>query len=160
MWNICFCMETKLNFDDRLIRATNVRAAHDDDTLTALIERALRAYLCVPRGSKRPFRAELLIRGDGRSLEWNRTTGTCSMSAWTGALDRGRHQHSRRDAPRGVDKARPRLHRAMPIAESPARSCRCFSSASSSASSPIRGCWIHRTRPPMRGSLRISASAR
>ncbi len=55
-------MKTTLNFDDRLIRAAKTRAAQDGDTLTRLIERALRDYLqpaCVrPTG----FRVELLTK--------------------------------------------------------------------------------------------------
>ena len=57
-----FRMKTTLNFDDRLIRAAKARAAHDGDTLTGLIERALRDYLRAPRSPKHPFRAELLTR--------------------------------------------------------------------------------------------------
>ena len=38
-------MKTTLNFDDRLIRAARMRAAQDGETLTRLIERALRDYL-------------------------------------------------------------------------------------------------------------------
>ncbi|MCE2494492.1 MAG: type II toxin-antitoxin system VapB family antitoxin [Alphaproteobacteria bacterium] len=55
-------MKTTLNFDDRLIRAAKARTAHDGDTLTGLIERALRDYLRVPRAPKRSLRAELPTR--------------------------------------------------------------------------------------------------
>ena len=55
-------MRTTLNFDDRLIRAAKSRAAQEGETLTALIERALRHYLRVPRQSGSPFRADLLTR--------------------------------------------------------------------------------------------------
>ena len=55
-------MKTTLNFDDRLIRAAKSRAAGDGETLTALIERALRHYLRAPRDPGRPFRADLLTR--------------------------------------------------------------------------------------------------
>lgn len=56
-------MKTTLNFDDRLIRAAKAHAAHDGDTLTGLIEHAVRDYLRVPRGSTQSFRAELLTKG-------------------------------------------------------------------------------------------------
>ena len=56
------CMRTTLNFDDRLIRAAKSRAAQEGETLTALIERALRHYLRGPRHSARPFHADLLTR--------------------------------------------------------------------------------------------------
>ena len=51
-----FCMKTTLNFDDRLIREAKARAARDGDTLTRLIERALRDYLRPVRGPVRDFR--------------------------------------------------------------------------------------------------------
>ena len=60
-------MKTTLNFDDRLIREAKARAARDGETLTRLVERALRNYLrpgCIPR---RDFRAELLTR-PGRAV--------------------------------------------------------------------------------------------
>ena len=56
-------MRATLNFDDRLIRAAKVQAAEDGDTLTRLIERALRQYLAMPVSTVRPFRAELVIKG-------------------------------------------------------------------------------------------------
>ncbi len=56
-------MKTTLNFDDRLIRAAKVRAAEDGDTLTRLIERALRQYLATSVSTARSFRAELVIKG-------------------------------------------------------------------------------------------------
>ena len=56
-------MRTTLNFDDRLIRAAKVRGVEDGDTLTRLIERALRQYLAMPVSTARPFRAELVIKG-------------------------------------------------------------------------------------------------
>ncbi|MCY4560278.1 MAG: DUF2191 domain-containing protein [Chloroflexi bacterium] len=55
-------MKTTLNFDDRLIREAKARAAQDGDTLTRLIERALRDYLCPVRGLVRDFRARLLTK--------------------------------------------------------------------------------------------------
>lgn len=56
-------MKTTLNFDDRLIRAAKVRAAQDGETLTRLIEQALRDYLQAPRASTRSYRARLLTKG-------------------------------------------------------------------------------------------------
>lgn len=55
-------MKTTLNFDDRLIRAAKARAAHEGETLTRLIERALRDYLQAPRSPGRPYRADLLTK--------------------------------------------------------------------------------------------------
>ena len=60
--NTYFCMKTTLNFDDRLIREAKARAAQDGDTLTRLIERALRDYLRPVRGPVRDFRARLLTK--------------------------------------------------------------------------------------------------
>ena len=55
-------MKTTLNFDDRLIRAAKARAAQDGETLTRLVERALRDYLHDPRAPNRSFRVELLTK--------------------------------------------------------------------------------------------------
>ena len=55
-------MKTTLNFDDRLLRAARVRAAQDGDTLTRLIERALRNYLRPAREQPTGYRAELLTK--------------------------------------------------------------------------------------------------
>ena len=55
-------MKTTLNFDDRLIRAAKARAAEEGETLTRLIERALRDYLQAPSARGRPFRADLLTK--------------------------------------------------------------------------------------------------
>ena len=55
-------MKTTLNFDNRLIRAAKERAAREGETLTRLIERALRDYLQPPSNIARPFRAELLTK--------------------------------------------------------------------------------------------------
>ena len=60
--NTHFCMKTTVNFDDRLIRAAEARAAEDGETLTRLIERALRDYLRTGRGPVRDFRARLLTK--------------------------------------------------------------------------------------------------
>ena len=55
-------MKTTLNFNNRLIQAAKMRAAEEGDTLTRLIERALRDYLQAPHGSAQPFRAALLTK--------------------------------------------------------------------------------------------------
>ena len=55
-------MKTTLNFDDRLIRTAKQRAAEEGETLTRLVERALRDYLRTSRGPRHPFRAELLTK--------------------------------------------------------------------------------------------------
>ena len=51
-------MKTTLHVDDRLIREAKARAARDGETLTRLIERALRDYL----RTARDFRTELLTK--------------------------------------------------------------------------------------------------
>ena len=55
-------MKTTLNFDDRLIREAKARAAQDGQTLTRLIERALRDYLRPVRGPVSDLRATLLTK--------------------------------------------------------------------------------------------------
>ena len=55
-------MKTILNFDDRPIREAKAQAARNDETLTHLIERALRNYLRPQGGPVRDFRAELLTK--------------------------------------------------------------------------------------------------
>ena len=56
-------MKMTLNLDDQLIRTAKIRAAQQGETLTRLIERALRDYLQAgPRDSAPPFRTELLTR--------------------------------------------------------------------------------------------------
>ncbi|MDE2664680.1 MAG: hypothetical protein OXI69_00865 [Acidobacteriota bacterium] len=56
-------MKTTLNFDDHLIRTAKIRAAQQGETLTRLIERALRDYLeAGPRDAARRFRAKLLTK--------------------------------------------------------------------------------------------------
>ena len=56
-------MKTTLNFDDRLIRTAKMRAAQEGETLTRLIERALRDYLQAGTGSSgHAFRADLLTK--------------------------------------------------------------------------------------------------
>lgn len=55
-------MKTTLNLDDRLIREAKARASRDGETLTSLIERALRNYLQPAQGPVRDFRARLLTK--------------------------------------------------------------------------------------------------
>ena len=56
-------MKTPFNFDDRLIRAAQARASEEGETLTRLIERALRDYLQAGAGkSEQPFRVHLLTK--------------------------------------------------------------------------------------------------
>ncbi len=55
-------MRTTLDMDDAVLRAAKKRAAEDGETLTRLLERALRLYLRPP--SRRPgaFKLDLLTR--------------------------------------------------------------------------------------------------
>lgn len=55
-------MKTTLDFDDRLIRAARARAAEEGETVTRLVERALRDYLQAPSARGRPFRADLVTK--------------------------------------------------------------------------------------------------
>ncbi|HEX5216302.1 MAG TPA: type II toxin-antitoxin system VapB family antitoxin [Vicinamibacterales bacterium] len=55
-------MRTTLDLDDRLIRDAKKRAADDGDTLTGVIERALRVYLTPPPARGTPFKLDLLTR--------------------------------------------------------------------------------------------------
>lgn len=56
-------MKTTLNFDDRLIRTAKMRAAEEGETLTRLIERALRDYLQAGAGNPgHAFRVDLLTK--------------------------------------------------------------------------------------------------
>jgi len=61
------CMRTTLNLDDALIRAAKKRAAEEGQTLTALIERSLRAYLRPTAHRGKKFRLELVIK-EGRPV--------------------------------------------------------------------------------------------
>ena len=56
------CMRTTLDFDDRLLRQAKMRAAAEGETLTSLIERALRAFLRPPRPDRKQFRLHLLTK--------------------------------------------------------------------------------------------------
>ena len=56
-------MKTTLNFDDQLIRTAKIRAAQEGETLTRLIERALRDYLQTGTSNPGPpYRADLLTK--------------------------------------------------------------------------------------------------
>ncbi len=56
-------MKTTLNLDDQLIHTAKIRAAQQGETLTRLIERALRDYLqASPRDSTLQYRAKLLTK--------------------------------------------------------------------------------------------------
>jgi hypothetical protein len=55
-------MRTTLNFDDRLLRQAKKKAAEEGETLTRIIEKALRAYLQPPAPRPTPFKLKLLIR--------------------------------------------------------------------------------------------------
>ncbi|MFQ5738920.1 MAG: type II toxin-antitoxin system VapB family antitoxin [Acidobacteriota bacterium] len=55
-------MKTTLNFDDQLIRAAKRRAAENGDTLTGLIEKALRGYLAPPPQRRSRFKLDLLTK--------------------------------------------------------------------------------------------------
>jgi hypothetical protein len=55
-------MRTTLDFDDRLMREAKKRAAEAGETLTALIERALRTYLQPKAGRGERYRLQLLIK--------------------------------------------------------------------------------------------------
>ncbi len=59
---IDICMKTTLNIDDRLIRAAKQRAAGEGETLTRLIEKALRNYLLPPPQRRSRFKLDLLIK--------------------------------------------------------------------------------------------------
>ncbi len=56
------CMKTTLNVDDRLLREAKKRAVEEGETLTRLIERALRNYLMPAPRAGAPFRLDLLTK--------------------------------------------------------------------------------------------------
>ena len=59
-------MRTTLSFDDHLFREAKELAARDGETLTLLVERAVRRYLHDRRPPQRtPYRLELLVK-EGR----------------------------------------------------------------------------------------------
>jgi len=60
-------MRTTLNFADALLRRAKQRAVAEGETLTAFIEKALRAYLHPPARHGRRFRLKLLIK-KGRAV--------------------------------------------------------------------------------------------
>ena len=53
-------MRTTLSFDDHLFREAKELAARDGETLTRLVERAVRQYLNHRRARRTPYRLELL----------------------------------------------------------------------------------------------------
>jgi hypothetical protein len=60
-------MRTTLNLEDRLFRAAKKRAAETGETLTALIEKALRAYIQPTARRGKRFRLRLLVK-KGRAV--------------------------------------------------------------------------------------------
>ena len=55
-------MKTTLNFNDRLIKVAKKRAAEEGETLTRLIEKALRNYLRPVRRRSADFKLDLLTK--------------------------------------------------------------------------------------------------
>ena len=55
-------MKITLDFDEGLIRAAKVRAAENGESLTRLIERAIRQYLQPPRRAEEPFKLKLVTK--------------------------------------------------------------------------------------------------
>lgn len=55
-------MKTTLNLDERLVRAAKVRAAQTGETLTRLIENALRDHLASAASGHGDFRLQLLVK--------------------------------------------------------------------------------------------------
>ncbi|HUL74718.1 MAG TPA: type II toxin-antitoxin system VapB family antitoxin [Vicinamibacterales bacterium] len=60
-------MRTTLDVDDRLLREAKKRAAERGESLTRVVEDALRVYLHPPRRTGKPFRLTLLVKR-GRAL--------------------------------------------------------------------------------------------
>jgi len=60
-------MRTTLDLEDRLLRLAKQRAAEEGQTLTRLIEKALRGYLQPRVRGGRPFRLKLLVK-KGRAV--------------------------------------------------------------------------------------------
>lgn len=61
------CMRTTLNLDDSILKAAKARAVSEGETLTRVIEAALRLYLRPVASESPPFRLELLTK-DSRPL--------------------------------------------------------------------------------------------
>lgn len=55
-------MKTTLNLDDRILRAAKVRAAQTGETLTRLIENALRNHLASATTGRGDFRLQPLVK--------------------------------------------------------------------------------------------------
>ena len=88
-------MKITFNFDDRLLRAAKAQATQDGDTLTRLIERALRNYLQPARERPSGFRADLLTKPgatfagvdpDGRNALYERMDGRDLIAVDTNVL--------------------------------------------------------------------------
>jgi hypothetical protein len=60
-------MRTTLNLDDRLMRDAKKRAAEEGETLTRILEKALRAYLRPPTVRRGEFRFQPLVK-EGRPV--------------------------------------------------------------------------------------------
>ena len=60
-------MRTTLDIDDHLLREAEQRAAEDGETLTCVLEKALRHYLKTRRTPGEPFRLHLLTK-KGRAI--------------------------------------------------------------------------------------------
>ena len=63
------CMRTTLDIEDGLLRRARRKAAHEGQTLTAVIEEALRALLPRPARRGRPFRLRWVTRRGTRPPE-------------------------------------------------------------------------------------------
>ena len=66
-------MRTTLDLDDRLLREAKKRAVDAGESLTRVIERALRVYLNPPRSTGKPFRLQILVK-KGRArpgVDWD-----------------------------------------------------------------------------------------
>ncbi len=55
-------MRTTLDLEDRLLRLAKQRAAEEGETLTRVVEKALRGYLKPNVRRGRPFRLKLLVK--------------------------------------------------------------------------------------------------
>lgn len=66
-------MKTTLNFDDRLLREAKKRAAEEGETLTRLIEKALRRYLSPLVKKRGSYRLKLVTKKGRRvpGVDWD-----------------------------------------------------------------------------------------
>lgn len=68
LFDMLICVRTTLNLDDDLMRAVKRRAAESGETMTEIIERALRGQFSRASESAEPFVLELpTVRGRLRS---------------------------------------------------------------------------------------------